>query len=152
RAAPNDHGEYRTVLVMTTTMRVDARAHLFNQTVKAMLNRFVRASLYVLDCTRIGRYAQAQMIEGIRRRTREVEYRGVRLVLSVPNALNQFRAQTFSTKEPETLEWIDTMARGAVMWDIGANVGLYSCYAAKSRGCRVFAFEPSVFNLETLAR
>jgi FkbM family methyltransferase len=38
------------------------------------------------------------------------------------------------------------------LWDIGANIGLYSCYAAKAARCRVFAFEPSVFNLETLAR
>ena len=41
---------------------------------------------------------------------------------------------------------------GSVVWDIGANVGLYSCYAAKRRGCKVYAFEPSVFNLELLAR
>ena len=59
---------------------------------------------------------------------------------------------TFSTKEPETLEWIDGIPEGAVVWDIGANVGLYSCYAAMQRGCKVFAFEPSVFNLELLAR
>ena len=39
-----------------------------------------------------------------------------------------------------------------MLWDIGANVGLYSVYAAKSKHCRVFAFEPSVFNLELLAR
>jgi FkbM family methyltransferase len=44
------------------------------------------------------------------------------------------------------------MPEGSVVWDIGANVGLYSCYAAKRRSCRVFAFEPSVFNLELLAR
>ena len=44
------------------------------------------------------------------------------------------------------------MPEGSVVWDIGANVGLYSCYAAKHRGCRVFAFEPYVFNLEILAR
>jgi FkbM family methyltransferase len=62
------------------------------------------------------------------------------------------RVSTFSTKEPETLEWIDAIPEGAVLWDIGANVGLYSCYAAKSRKCRVFSFEPSVFNLELLAR
>jgi FkbM family methyltransferase len=29
---------------------------------------------------------------------------------------------------------------------------LYTCYAARARGCRVVAFEPSVFNLELLAR
>jgi len=60
--------------------------------------------------------------------------------------------KVFATKEPETLEWIDRIPEKSVLWDIGANVGLYSCYAAKARGCRVFAFEPSVFNLEILAR
>jgi FkbM family methyltransferase len=76
----------------------------------------------------------------------------VELTFVVPNSLNHFRIETFSTKEPETLEWIDGIPRGSVVWDVGANVGLYTCYAAKARGCRVFAFEPSVFNLELLAR
>ena len=35
---------------------------------------------------------------------------------------------------------------------VGANVGIYSVYAAKVRECKVYAFEPSVFNLEILAR
>jgi FkbM family methyltransferase len=39
-----------------------------------------------------------------------------------------------------------------VLWDVGANIGLYSVYAAKARRCQVWAFEPSVFNLELLAR
>lgn len=69
-----------------------------------------------------------------------------------PNNLNFFRAETFATKEPETLDWIDSLEKNSVLWDIGANVGLYSCYAAKTRGCDVYAFEPSVFNLELLAR
>lgn len=85
-------------------------------------------------------------------RSQRVEHLGTELFFAVPNALNQYRADTFSTKEPETLEWIERMNRGAVVWDIGANVGLYACYSAKRRGCRVFAFEPSVFNLELLAR
>ena len=85
-------------------------------------------------------------------RTQQVSHSGLSLILCIPNALNRYRADSFSTKEPETLEWIDHIPTGAVVWDIGANVGLYSCYAAKRRGCRVFAFEPSVFNLELLAR
>jgi len=68
------------------------------------------------------------------------------------NLLSSYRAESFSSKEPETLEWIETIAAGSVLWDVGANVGLYSIYAAKQRGCLVFAFEPSVFNLELLAR
>ena len=74
------------------------------------------------------------------------------LKFSTPNPLNVYRVKSFAAKEPETLQWIDEIPRGSVMWDIGANVGLYSCYAAKSRECRVYAFEPSVFNLELLAR
>jgi FkbM family methyltransferase len=73
-------------------------------------------------------------------------------MISTPNELNQYRADTFSSKEPETLEWIDAIPENSIFWDIGANVGLYTCYAAKSRGCKVYAFEPSVFNLEILAR
>ena len=68
------------------------------------------------------------------------------------NELTKYRATTFSTKEPETLEWIDQIPKGSVIWDIGANVGIYSVYAAKKQSCKVFAFEPSIFNLELLAR
>lgn len=56
-----------------------------------------------------------------------------------------YRADTFHTKEPETLEWIDTFQPGDVLWDIGANVGCYSLYAAR-RSIKVMAFEPSAFN------
>ena len=84
--------------------------------------------------------------------TQKVEHQGVELTFAEPNDINNYRIGTFSTKEPETLEWIDEIPQGSVLWDIGANIGLYTCYAAKARGCRVFAFEPSVFNLELLAR
>ena len=33
-----------------------------------------------------------------------------------------------------------------------ANVGLYSIFAAKLKKCKVYSFEPSVFNLEVLTR
>lgn len=102
--------------------------------------------------TRPGRYIYAQIVGSAMSRTQSVSHRGVSLSFSVPNALNEYRVETFSSKEPETLEWIDGIPEGSVVWDIGANVGLYSCYAARQRACRVFAFEPSVFNLELLAR
>ena len=50
------------------------------------------------------------------------------------------------------MKWIDGFETGSVLWDIGANIGLFSLYAAKVKNCRVFAFEPSVFCLEFLAR
>lgn len=68
-----------------------------------------------------------------------------------PNPTIKWRNSTFSTKEPETLEWIDGFSGSSVLWDIGANIGLYSIYAGL-RKVQVVAFEPSPFNLEFLTR
>lgn len=102
--------------------------------------------------TPLGRYLHERILVRSMNRTCRVIHGEISLELAVPNALNQYRASTFSTKEPETLAWIDSIPLGSVVWDIGANVGLYSCYAAKRRDCVVVAFEPSVFNLELLVR
>jgi len=76
----------------------------------------------------------------------------IKLKFYIPNELTLFRINTFSTKEPETLDWIDKFQEKSIFYDVGANVGLYSCYAAKKKQCNTFAFEPSVFNLEILAK
>lgn len=55
------------------------------------------------------------------------------------------RIKTLVSKEPLTLPWIDTFARGDVYVDVGANVGMYTIYAGV-RGARVFAFEPESQN------
>ena len=82
---------------------------------------------------------------------KKIYHDGREFLFSIPNDLCEYRALSFSSKEPETLDWIDSIEPGTIFWDIGANVGLYSVYAAK-KGCKVYAFEPSVFNLEVLAR
>lgn len=77
------------------------------------------------------------------------------ILLSVDSEVEQFRADTYSTKEPETLEWIDRLIRpGDVLYDIGANIGLYSLYAARRLECRskVYAFEPEALNHAKLSR
>ena len=91
------------------------------------------------------------IVRDVMGRTRPVVHGSVKLLLTEPGPQIKSRNLTFSTKEPGTLEWIDSFASGSELWDIGANVGLYSVYAAK-RGIRVRAFEPSVFNLEFLAK
>jgi FkbM family methyltransferase len=66
------------------------------------------------------------------------------------NYITNYRFLTFSTKEPDTLSWIKKMRKNSVFWDIGANVGLYSIFAAKTASSKVYAFEPSFLNLELL--
>ena len=73
----------------------------------------------------------------------------------IPNQLTEYRVNTFFTKEPETLEWIDKFNNKdkIVFWDIGANIGLYSIYAVlKHKNIIVQSFEPSTSNLRVLSR
>lgn len=116
------------------------------------IKRLFKLVYNVLIKIRIGREFFDVIMRNSWEEVLRIRHNGLDLQFVVPNSLNRFRALTFSTKEPETLEWIDGLAKGSVLWDIGANVGLYSCYAAKARDCKVFAFEPSVFNLELLSR
>lgn len=97
------------------------------------------------------------VIERVNLKVKEVVHTldGKRISLSfyVPNSLSFYRADTFSTKEPETLDWIDTYApEGGVLFDIGANVGLYSIYHSVTKKGVTYSFEPSVFNLKLLAK
>jgi len=63
-----------------------------------------------------------------------------------------WRAETLLTKEPETIEWIDTMEDGDVLFDIGANVGVYTLYAAINKKVKVKAFEPLAANYYLINR
>lgn len=119
---------------------------------KQAIRKSVRSLVGFASRTHAGKFVLRQLVEAAMTESREVTHAGLSLRFATPNPLCEWRAATFASKEPETLEWIDALPRGAVLWDIGANVGLYSVYAAKRRECRVYAFEPSVFNLELLAR
>jgi FkbM family methyltransferase len=83
---------------------------------------------------------------------RRIETRHGPILLQCPNELARWRADTFLSKEPETLDWIDDFEDGDVFWDIGANIGLYSLYAAAGgRAKHVLSFEPSPWNAALLS-
>ncbi len=66
-----------------------------------------------------------------------------------------WRADTYDSKEPDTIRWIDRFVRpGDVLYDVGANIGQYSLYAARKTGGRVavLAFEPEALNHAKLNR
>jgi FkbM family methyltransferase len=77
---------------------------------------------------------------------------GTEVKFYTPNDQTHWRARTLFTKEPVTIEWIDTFKLGEVFFDVGANVGGYSVWAAKRRGVKVFAFEPESGNYALLCR
>ena len=78
-----------------------------------------------------------------------------KITFFVPNQITNWRVDTFFSKEPETLEWIDGFKKkeNLIFWDIGANVGLYSIYnALKNINSTTISFEPSSSNLRVLTR
>jgi FkbM family methyltransferase len=79
----------------------------------------------------------------------DARVRNRHIKVKVESLLELWRCKTYETKEPETLDWIDSFSPGAVMFDVGANIGLYSLYAAAS-GATVCSFEPEAQNFASL--
>lgn len=77
---------------------------------------------------------------------------GGTLKFFAPSPLLQDRAANLLGKEPDMIQWLDGIPQDAVLWDVGANVGVFSLYAAFCRKARVLAFEPSAANFHVLAR
>lgn len=80
--------------------------------------------------------------------------RGAVIRIGVSSEIELFRVDTYATKEPETLDWLDQNLRdGDVFVDVGANIGLYSLYAARIKPkCQVYAFEPAFQNYARLCK
>ena len=86
---------------------------------------------------------------------KSIEVLHKKIFFFIPNQTTEWRVNTFFTKEPETLEWINSFdnTKKFILWDIGANIGLYSIYTAvKHSNSEVISFEPSTSNLRVLSR
>ena len=81
----------------------------------------------------------------------KVEYKGKELLYAIQNDHCLWRCKTIFTKEPDTIEWIESMAPGETLIDVGANIGIYTIFAAHL-GLKVFAFEPEASNYALLCR
>lgn len=82
----------------------------------------------------------------------QVKIQDKTLVYNTPNRATVWRVQTLLQKEPETIEWMNGFPEDSLLLDIGANVGMYTIYAAVVRGARVLAFEPESQNYALLNR
>ena len=82
----------------------------------------------------------------------EIDLGGPVVKFFCPNKRSASRATTVLTKKPEVTAWLDAMEPGSVLWDIGANIGAYTLYAATVKRCTVVAFEPSAANYFVINR
>lgn len=85
-------------------------------------------------------------------RVAECNVNGILIKVGISSEMEQFRAETYSTKEPETIDWLNQNLQDCdVFFDVGANIGLYSLYAAKlCPRCRIYSFEPESQNYARL--
>ena len=97
-------------------------------------------------------YLNDLFVGSIQNRKKIINLDGNKIYIFTPNQLCEFRADTFFSKEPETLNWINKYGKKSVLYDIGANIGLYSIYHSITNQSQSYAFEPSVFNLIQLTK
>ncbi|CCB90872.1 putative methyltransferase, FkbM family [Waddlia chondrophila 2032/99] len=73
------------------------------------------------------------------------------LAIFCRSSIEKFRCETFWTKEPETLEWIGRFNSKAIFIDVGANIGLYSLFAASIHSkMKIYAIEPLSGNYQSI--
>ena len=82
----------------------------------------------------------------------EIEHAGVRMLFATPSAFARWRVESIYEKEPWTLEWIASFREDEILLDCGANLGMYTIWAAATRRVRVYAFEPEAQNYALLNR
>jgi FkbM family methyltransferase len=72
------------------------------------------------------------------------------ILFSTPNDFCEWRIKTLLTKEPITITWLNQLTPEDVLWDVGANIGVYTMFASVIRGTKVYAFEPESQNFAVL--
>ena len=84
--------------------------------------------------------------------SKTIHSRGISFKLNTDNWITKYRARTFNEKEPEMLDWLDqNLCDEDIFFDIGANIGIYSIYAAiRKPNAKVFSIEPEYSNLHQL--
>jgi len=77
---------------------------------------------------------------------------GTPIKICISSRMENMRAQHILTKEPDTISWLNKLQPNELFIDVGANIGIYSLYAAAVRGSRVIAFEPEAQNFAALVK
>ena len=87
-------------------------------------------------------------------KSRKVSVDGIALTIPCENWITHFRWYYFKIKEVEVRNYIkDIMSDKDIFFDIGANIGVFSVYAAKIHpNAEIYSFEPEYSNLNLLKK
>ncbi len=117
--------------------------------------RFIKKGLYLLPFLTghlLCKLLPPPLIDGLRTRKVGVRYKNnLIFIIEDMGRITRYRANTFTTKEPETLEWIEGFEERECLLDVGANIGVYTLFAL-SKNHSVIAIEPEAQNFNLLNR
>lgn len=128
--------QYRRLLKTVRGLRVEERHEVVKVALASLTDRDAMDLLQELGITTRLDYSKAEVL----------------LHTETRSAYLRSRA---ALKEPWTIAWLEScVTSGDVLYDIGANTGVYSLVAAKLHGTalRVVAFEPAFANFSDLNR
>ena len=75
----------------------------------------------------------------------EIKYPGYgEFKIFAPNDILKYRATSFLSKEPTTIDWIGGLEKDSVVVDVGANIGIYAIPLALFHVKKVIAIEPEI--------
>jgi FkbM family methyltransferase len=115
--------------------------------------RKILCALAALPLRSLSEQQRSQVVEGLlASMVSEVDVNEHTLRFMTATPLLLGRARGALSKEADMIRWIDQIQVDDVLWDVGANVGIFSLYAAVVRGTRVLAFEPSADNYMVLCK
>ena len=93
----------------------------------------LRRVILGLNKTYLGRHLFQQFIEIGMSISMNVRHGLLNMVFATPNILCRYRAESFSSKEPETLTWLESIPEGAVVpLEARENPALLSAAATKT--------------------
>ena len=78
---------------------------------KFVIQIFAKSIIKFSSKINTGRYFIDEFTKAILRKKKTIKHNDLEFKFYVPNRLNFFRINTFSTKEPETQEWINTFKK-----------------------------------------
>ena len=66
--------------------------------IKKVVRTIIQNSTALASSTKVGRIVNEVLISDVMNRIHTVEHQGINMNFNVPNTLNRFRAESFSTK------------------------------------------------------
>lgn len=110
------------------------------------------AKLVTLPLKPMRRREARVIARGLLTANHRVDTKRGRLVFDSNTQYGYRRAWQFSSTDSDMMGWLDALPDDGCYWDIGANVGAYSLYAALRPKLHVLAFEPSASSYAVLNR